>query len=273
MATMSARYTVIDGEVVAQERGGVRHQLVPDPLGSTVALYDDSGTKTDTFGYWPYGESAARTGTTTAKFQFVGKNGYYSDNNIRKYIRYRYLNTYSGIWFSIDPLWPAEPPYSYAENSPLNNIDIFGLMCQKPNACQDLPANLYGQCIIAICAGKSAYDMVNLPKDLQAILKSIIEALAKKPNYNPADCCKDASGKGKPSGIDKLIAELINKFCSMAKQKQNPFTCAALSQSFMACDSCCTTSFPYKDATLFDPQFRLYQQCAKSCVGRFGRDT
>ena len=43
--------------MVAQERGGVRHQLVPDPLGSTVALYDAAGTKTDTFSYWPYGES------------------------------------------------------------------------------------------------------------------------------------------------------------------------------------------------------------------------
>ncbi len=45
MATMSARYTIIGGEVVAQERGGVRHQIMPDPLGSTIALYDSMGTK------------------------------------------------------------------------------------------------------------------------------------------------------------------------------------------------------------------------------------
>lgn len=32
MATMSARYTIIDCEVVAQERGSVRHQLVPELL-------------------------------------------------------------------------------------------------------------------------------------------------------------------------------------------------------------------------------------------------
>ena len=98
MATMSARYTVIDGEVIAQERGGVRHQLVPDPVGSTIALYDDSGNKTDTFSYWPYGESAGRTGTTIAKFQYVGSFGYYQDSSTLNYVRARYLDNGKGRW-------------------------------------------------------------------------------------------------------------------------------------------------------------------------------
>ena len=53
---MKFRYTVIDGEVVSENRGGVERDYVPDPLGSTVALLDNTQTKTDTFTYWPYGE-------------------------------------------------------------------------------------------------------------------------------------------------------------------------------------------------------------------------
>jgi len=61
---LKARYTVVDGEVIAEKRSGVRHQLVPDPLGSTIALLDNTQTQTDTFTYWPYGEEQSRTGTT-----------------------------------------------------------------------------------------------------------------------------------------------------------------------------------------------------------------
>ena len=140
MATMSARYTVIDGEVVAQERGGVRHQLVPDPLGSTVALYDDSGTKTDTFSYWPYGESSGRTGTTPTPFQYVGTLGYYRDASSREYVRARYLDMARGRWITEDPIfgsWLAEGIYSpdetftnlyiYCDLQPTSIVDESGL--------------------------------------------------------------------------------------------------------------------------------------------------
>ena len=38
----TVRYTVIDGEVIAEKRNGVRSLYVPDPLGSTVALVDNT---------------------------------------------------------------------------------------------------------------------------------------------------------------------------------------------------------------------------------------
>ena len=50
----TVRDTVVDGEVIAEKRSGVRRQYVPDPLGSTVALLGNTQTKTDTFNYWPY---------------------------------------------------------------------------------------------------------------------------------------------------------------------------------------------------------------------------
>ena len=61
---MKARYTVIDGEIIAEKRNGVRSLYVPDPLGSTVALLDNTQAQTDTFSYWPYGENDTRTGAT-----------------------------------------------------------------------------------------------------------------------------------------------------------------------------------------------------------------
>jgi RHS repeat-associated protein len=135
MPTMSARYTVIEGEVIAQERSGVRHQLVPDPLGSTVALYNDAGTKTDTFQYWPYGESAARTGTTVAKFQYVGSCGYYTDGAGRNYVRARYLSSDRGRWVTEDPMWFIDGInlYTYVANSPTYLIDSGGYRKQDPN--------------------------------------------------------------------------------------------------------------------------------------------
>src|SRR5947207_10899889 len=69
---MTVRYTVINGEVIAEKRNGVRRLYVPDPLGSTVALLDNVQTQTDTFSYWPYGEESARTGTTATPFRYLG---------------------------------------------------------------------------------------------------------------------------------------------------------------------------------------------------------
>lgn len=67
MATV--RYTTIDGEIVAEKRAGVRKTYMPDPLGLTVALLDNSQQQTDTLAYWPYGEERARTGTTPTPFR------------------------------------------------------------------------------------------------------------------------------------------------------------------------------------------------------------
>jgi hypothetical protein len=76
----TVRYTVMDGEIIAEKRAGVRRFYVPDPLGSTRALLDNTQTQTDTFDYWPYGEERSRTGTTPTPFRFVGTAGYYRDN-------------------------------------------------------------------------------------------------------------------------------------------------------------------------------------------------
>ena len=128
---IKTRYTVIDGEVIAEKRGGVRKEYVPDPLGSTVALLDNAQTQTDTFAYWPYGEEANRTGTTPAPFRFVGTQGYYHDSITRTYVRARYFDALKGRWMTEDPIGFDSSDYNlsqYVNSRPTTFADPSGLM-------------------------------------------------------------------------------------------------------------------------------------------------
>ncbi|MGI8922779.1 MAG: RHS repeat domain-containing protein [Fimbriimonadales bacterium] len=141
----TVRYTVVNGEVIAEKRGGVRRTYVPDPLGSTVALLDNSQTKTDTFTYWPYGEVKTRTGTTQTPFQFVGARGYYADSATRTYVRARHLATALGCWLTVDALWPRQRAYAYAGGRPITVIDPSGsLIVIISRSCQRPPWNTHG---------------------------------------------------------------------------------------------------------------------------------
>src|SRR2546423_15053394 len=126
---MKVRYTVVNGEILSENRGGVVRDYVPDPLGSTVALLDNTQTQTDTFSYWPYGEERTRTGTTPTPFRFGGARGYYRDSSARTYVRARHLDSTRGRWFTADPLarrsraWGV---YPYASNAPTVRTDRTG---------------------------------------------------------------------------------------------------------------------------------------------------
>jgi|SRR5579871_1403843 len=118
----TVRYTTVNSEVIAEKRGGVRRLYVPDPLGSTVALLDNTQAQTDTFTYWPYGEVRTRTGTTATPFQFVGTAGYYQDNSTITYVVTRYLNTLQTRWMTQEPVISfggSVNVYVYASNNPI----------------------------------------------------------------------------------------------------------------------------------------------------------
>ncbi|HLK60683.1 MAG TPA: hypothetical protein VKU00_29235, partial [Chthonomonadaceae bacterium] len=98
MATTT--YTVFEGEIVEENRAGVLRDYVPDPLGSTVALLDNTQTQTDTFTYWPYGEVRTQTGGTPTPFQFLGTLGLYKDSSTLTYSKHRYIATLIGRWLT-----------------------------------------------------------------------------------------------------------------------------------------------------------------------------
>jgi RHS repeat-associated protein len=171
----TVRYTVIDGEVIAQERDGVRHQFVPDALGSTVALYDSAGTKTDTFGYWPYGESSERTGSTNLQFRYIGVKGYYTTNQNRIYIRLRNYNSLTSSWLERDRLNDVIIKYKYFVNSNRNVNSYYSRFSNVYSYCGNSPVSLsdpsglspaigiaigiIGLVIVGICADRASNEI------------------------------------------------------------------------------------------------------------------
>jgi RHS repeat-associated protein len=121
-------YTTLDGEIVSENRGGVKSDYLPDPLGNTVALLNDAQTITDTWTYWPYGEIQSHVGTSVTPYTYVGTLGYRTDvasNFI--YVEARDLRPELARWQTADPLWPDERAYAYCSGSPVGLADPSGI--------------------------------------------------------------------------------------------------------------------------------------------------
>jgi RHS repeat-associated protein len=124
---MSATYLTMNGMIVHENRDGVQRDYVPDTLGSTAALVDNTQTITDRWEYWPYGEVSKRTGTSSTRFTFVGLLGYVKDILDKLlYVRARHLKPDLARWQTVDPLWPDEPLYGYAQANPVSHTDPSG---------------------------------------------------------------------------------------------------------------------------------------------------
>src|SRR5579863_709759 len=126
---LKVRYTVVNGEVLSENRGGTIRDYVPDPLGSTVALLDSTQTQQSTFSYWPFGEVKASSGSTVTPFQYVGTAGYYRDSASKTYVRARYLDTQKGRWLTEDPIGLDGGDanlFRYVSNNPMGFTDSLG---------------------------------------------------------------------------------------------------------------------------------------------------
>jgi RHS repeat-associated protein len=100
----TVRYTVIDGSLVAEKRNGVRSLYVPDSLGSTVALLDNTQTQTDQWSYMPYGESKRLKGSNPTPFLYGGGGGMRTDSAGRIYARARVVEPPKARWLTQDPI-------------------------------------------------------------------------------------------------------------------------------------------------------------------------
>ena len=126
---MSVVYTNFNGRIVKENRAGVERYYAPDTLGSTALLLDSTGTVTDTFTYWPYGELRSHTGPSTTPFTFIGTLGYYFHLAANWfYVRARFYQQVLGRWITTDPLWPGALAYEYGASSPVQFIDATGLI-------------------------------------------------------------------------------------------------------------------------------------------------
>lgn len=125
--SMSVVYSNFCGMVVSETRGGVERDYVCDTLGSTIGLMDATGTMTDRWEYWPFGEVVSHTGTNPTPLTFLGVLGYFKDVLDKLfYVRARHLRVDLARWLTVDPLWPGQPGYCYATCSPTVHVDFTG---------------------------------------------------------------------------------------------------------------------------------------------------
>ena len=125
---MAVRYTTINGQIVCENRGGVKTLFMPDTLGNVIETRNmDTGAQTSSTTYWPYGEVRTQTGTNPSPFGFCGVWGYYTQAGQPTYVRARYYRPNLGRWQTVDPLWPWEDAYDYCRVSPTAQSDPSGL--------------------------------------------------------------------------------------------------------------------------------------------------
>ena len=111
-------YLSLPGELLAYSGdGGIPVSSLSDPLGSAVGETGSSAYRS----YRPYGET--RMGDASVSYGYVGTLGYRRDDPDLTYVRARHYRRGTGRWQTVDPLWPEEEAYAYAEGSPAQWTD------------------------------------------------------------------------------------------------------------------------------------------------------
>jgi RHS repeat-associated protein len=110
----------------AQERAD-RKDFLTDQLGSIAAEVDQTQTRTYESRYSAYGRNNWSTGTGHG-FGWVGSYGYSETGlfNNSHYVRARHYSYLTGMWTTVDPLWPREASYGYVGGRATFGIDPTG---------------------------------------------------------------------------------------------------------------------------------------------------
>lgn len=246
----TVRYTVVNGQVVAENRNGVRKTYVPDPSGSTIALLDDKQKITDTFSYSPFGELKSRTGTTPTPFQYIGTRGYYTNPSNRVYVRARTYQSSYARWMTVDPLWPGESAYGYARNNPVRWGDPSGNFVFE--GCTPREETALRGALALVCSRCRKFDActcLNCPR----IIVDCCATICHNPHFpiqcggDPVACSRRACAAGQPRKIivcppiwtpdcDHLHCVLAHELIHTCGQKGHPAHCfACVKDSWPAC--------------------------------------
>ena len=103
-----------------------------DPLGSTIALTDETEATTDKYAYDPFGKLLNKEGTTENSFRYVGQYGVMDEENGLLFMRARFYDPETKSFLSRDPVkgeienTQSLQPYLYGRNNPVLNIDPSG---------------------------------------------------------------------------------------------------------------------------------------------------
>ncbi len=267
---MAAVYTTINGMLVHESRGGVESFYFPDTLGNLTTVRSATGVKTYGAEYWPYGEIQTETGTNPSPWSFVGLLGYLRDTASRLYVRARHYRPGLARWQTVDPLWPDESAYGYANASPVYLRDPSGQACSDPCADDGSPV---GGCIALFCSIKASFDSIKkalgLNGEWDKLIKKILGLIKETKDFDPSGCCKQAHSGGFPTSKGGLIAALIGFVCRSTKTKApNPRWCKKLhpddtgdsdrpTSAGSGCRGCCNSMFTRGTS--------LYATCLNVC--------
>jgi RHS repeat-associated protein len=116
----------IDEYLTRSDAGGARH-LLPDALGSTLALTDGLGAVSTEYTYEPFGVTSPGGASSANVYQFTGRE---NDGTGVYYYRARFYHPGLGRFIGEDPAGFAGGDvnlYAYVRNNPVNWSDPFGL--------------------------------------------------------------------------------------------------------------------------------------------------
>jgi RHS repeat-associated protein len=105
-----------------------RQYLLPDAMGNTRIVTDNTGANVHIYSYDPYGNEISSSTATNYSFQKYEKD---RENNL-SYLRARYYDPTTGRFLSKDPhpgalsVSESQNGYSYAHNDPVNQTDPSG---------------------------------------------------------------------------------------------------------------------------------------------------
>ena len=135
------RYVYGLGRIAEVDGSDNAYYYLPDGLGSTMALTDDSGTVENTYAYDPFGALTSSSGSQANAFTFTGEQT--DGSTSLEYLRARYYDPETGRFLSRDPLssspfW-AQHAYTYAGSNPTSFINPYGLCLLGffPGSCGD----------------------------------------------------------------------------------------------------------------------------------------
>ena len=147
---------------------GVR-ALLPDALGSTVALGDGTGTLQTQYTYEPFGFVSQTGAASTGSYKFSGRE---DDGTGLMYYRARYYHPQLQRFISEDPIGFIGGDanlYAYVENNPIQFSDRMGLIRVRENQPESNPLRTLDD-----AAAKPVKDAIN-SRDVSALNKAIGE--------------------------------------------------------------------------------------------------
>lgn len=195
-------YYTVEDQMIGYKDGGGQKDFLTDYLGSVLLEIDQTCTKTYDGGYKPYGGEFLSTGSRGV-FGWVGTWGYRntgaSESGLKyatHYVRARHYSQSSGMWTTVDPLWPRELPYGYVNGMPTRDIDPTGKWNVGFRNCDATKMSI-------VMKRLSIIEQLDAKNELDSFYECIDDHIA---------ACRSTHGRTPPSPvIQRLIAGIPTK--------------------------------------------------------------